>query len=349
MTNLLVTGGAGYIGSHTLIELIGAGYRPVVVDNLSNGSRDALRRVERIAGAEVPFVHGDIRAPGLLDTLFALHERQGRPIECVLHLAGVKAVGESVRDPIKYFENNVSGTLALLSAMRGNGVRRLVFSSSATVYGVPRFLPFTEQHPLQPTNPYGRSKLIVEQILQDACAADPAFSAVTLRYFNPIGAHPSGLIGENPRDVPNNLFPYITQVAVGRQPYLKVFGNDYDTDDGTGVRDYLHVMDLAAGHVRAIDYAREHTGFVAVNLGTGKGTSVMELVRTFERVNGLRIPCQIEARRAGDVDRVWADASLARRILRWRTTRDVESMCLDGWRWQQSNPEGYAVRDSAPQ
>ncbi|AOB30552.1 UDP-glucose 4-epimerase [Bordetella sp. H567] len=343
MTTLLVTGGAGYIGSHTLIELIGAGYRPIIIDNLCNGSRAAVRRVERIAGARISFVEGDIRSASLLDTLFSLQKRQGHPIECVLHLAGVKAVGESVRDPIKYFDNNVSGTVALLSAMRAHGVRRLVFSSSATVYGVPRFLPFTEEHPLQPTNPYGRSKLIVEQMLQDACAADPDFSAVTLRYFNPIGAHPSGLIGENPRDVPNNLFPYITQVAVGRQPHLKVFGNDYDTEDGTGVRDYLHVMDLAAGHVRAVDYALRHAGFVAVNLGTGKGTSVMELVRTFERVNGLRIPCRIEARRPGDVDRVWADPSLARRLLRWQTSHGVESMCRDGWRWQQSNPEGYGA------
>jgi UDP-glucose 4-epimerase len=343
MTHLLVTGGAGYIGSHTLIELLGAGYRPLVVDNLCNGSHDALRRVERIAGVEIPFVQGDIRTPGLLEELFATQARQDRPIECVLHLAGVKAVGESVRDPIKYFDNNVSGTVALLSAMRAHDVRRVVFSSSATVYGVPRFLPFTESHPLEPTNPYGRSKLIVEQMLQDACAADPAFGAVTLRYFNPIGAHPSGLIGENPRDVPNNLFPYITQVAVGRQPYLKVFGNDYPTEDGTGVRDYLHVMDLAAGHVRAVDYAREHGGFIAINLGTGKGTSVMELVRTFERVNGLRIPCQVEPRRAGDVDRVWADPSLARRVLRWQTAHGVESMCKDGWRWQRANPEGYGA------
>ncbi|OZI59605.1 UDP-glucose 4-epimerase GalE [Bordetella genomosp. 11] len=343
MTTLLVTGGAGYIGSHTLIELIGAGYRPIVIDNLCNGSRAAVSRVERITGTRIAFVEGDIRSAGLLATLFSLQERRRQPIECVLHLAGVKAVGESVRDPIKYFDNNVSGTVALLSAMHAHGVRRLVFSSSATVYGVPRFLPFTEEHPLQPTNPYGRSKLIVEQMLQDACAAEAEFSAVTLRYFNPIGAHPSGLIGENPRDVPNNLFPFITQVAVGRQPHLKVFGNDYATEDGTGVRDYLHVMDLAAGHVRAVDYALNHTGFVAVNLGTGKGTSVMELVHTFERVNGLRIPCQVEARRPGDVDRVWADPSLARRLLNWRTSYGVESMCKDGWRWQQSNPEGYGT------
>ncbi|ARP91397.1 UDP-glucose 4-epimerase GalE [Bordetella genomosp. 9] len=343
MAYLLVTGGAGYIGSHTLVELVNAGYQPVVVDNLSNGSREAVRRVERIVGTDIPLVQGDIRAPGLLDALFAVHRRQGKPIECVLHLAGAKAVGESVADPLKYYDNNVAGTVALLSAMRANDVRRLVFSSSATVYGVPRFLPFDESHPLQPTNPYGRTKLMVEQLLQDLCAADPAFSAVTLRYFNPIGAHPSGLIGENPRDTPNNLFPFITQVAVGRQPYLKVFGDDYDTEDGTGVRDYLHVMDLAAGHVRAVDYARDHTGFIAINLGTGRGTSVMELVRTFERVNGTRIPCRVEPRRPGDVERMWADPALARRLLGWECTHDVESMCRDGWRWQSRNPHGYAA------
>ncbi len=340
---LLVTGGAGYIGSHTLVELIAAGYQPVVLDNLSNGSRAAVRRVETITGIEIPLVQGDIRTPGLVETVMAINRRNNRPIDCVLHLAGVKAVGESVSDPLKYFDNNVSGTVALLSAMRSNGVSRLVFSSSATVYGVPRFLPFTEQHPLAPTNPYGRTKLFVEQMLQDLCASDPGFSAVTLRYFNPIGAHPSGMIGENPRDTPNNLFPYITQVAVGKQPFLRVFGADYPTEDGTGVRDYLHVMDLAVGHVRAVDYAREHPGFVAINLGTGKGTSVMELVRTFERVSGQAIPVQVEPRRAGDVDKVWADPSLARQLLRWRTTLGVESMCQDGWRWQQRNPGGYGT------
>ncbi|OWT68981.1 MULTISPECIES: UDP-glucose 4-epimerase GalE [unclassified Achromobacter] len=340
---LLVTGGAGYIGSHTLVELIAAGYQPVVLDNLSNGSRDAVRRVEKITGTTIPLIQGDIRTPGLVETVMAIHRRDGRPIECVLHLAGVKAVGESVSDPLKYFDNNVSGTVALLMAMRAHDVKRLVFSSSATVYGVPCFLPFTEAHPLAPTNPYGRTKLFVEQMLQDVCAADSAFSAVTLRYFNPIGAHPSGMIGENPRDTPNNLFPYITQVAVGKQPFLKVFGADYPTEDGTGVRDYLHVMDLAVGHVRAVDYASAHPGFVAINLGTGKGTSVMELVQTFERVSGQAIPLRIEPRRAGDVDKVWADASLAQDLLRWRTTLGVENMCQDGWRWQQRNPGGYGV------
>jgi UDP-glucose 4-epimerase len=341
-STLLVTGGAGYIGSHTLIELIAAGYRPIVLDNLSNGSRDALRRVEEISGYRVPLVEGDIRTPGLVGTVLAEQQREGRAVDCVLHLAGVKAVGESVQDPLKYFDNNVSGTLVLLDAMRRHRVRKLVFSSSATVYGVPRFLPFTEDHPLQPTNPYGRTKLIVEQMLQDMCASDPAFSAVTLRYFNPIGAHPSGLIGENPRDVPNNLFPFITQVAVGAQPHLKIFGDDYTTDDGTGVRDYLHVMDLASGHVKAVTYANSHPGFVAINLGTGKGTSVLELVHTFEHVNNVRIPCHVEPRRPGDVDRVWADPTLARHLLDWQATRNIENMCEDGWRWQHANPTGYA-------
>jgi UDP-glucose 4-epimerase len=340
-STLLVTGGAGYIGSHTLIELIAAGYQPLVLDNLSNGSRDALRRVEEISGTRIPFVEGDLRTPGLVGSILADQQRQGRAVQCVLHLAGVKAVGESVHDPLKYFDNNVNGTLMLLDAMRRHRVRRLVFSSSATVYGTPRFLPFTEDHPLQPTNPYGRTKLVVEQMLQDMCAADSAFSAVTLRYFNPIGAHPSGRIGENPRDTPNNLFPFITQVAVGAQPFLKVFGNDYTTDDGTGVRDYLHVMDLAAGHVKAVTYAASNPGFIAINLGTGKGTSVLELVHTFEHVNKLTIPCHIEPRRAGDVDRIWADPGLARRLLDWRATRNIENMCQDGWRWQSTNPHGY--------
>jgi UDP-glucose 4-epimerase len=231
--------------------------------------------------------------------------------------------------------------------MREAGVARLVFSSSATVYGEPQYLPFTEAHPLAPTNPYGRSKLMVEDMLRDVCAADPAFSTVTLRYFNPIGAHGSGQIGESPRDIPNNLFPYITQVAVGRQPFLRVFGDDYDTADGTGVRDYLHVMDLAQGHVRALAYSAGHPGFVAVNLGTGRGTSVLELVRAFERVNGCRIPLQAQPRRPGDIERMWADPALAASLLGWRSTHDVDAMCADGWRWQQGNPQGYETDAAA--
>lgn len=252
---VLVTGGAGYIGAHTLVAMLAAGQRPLVLDNFSNGSPEAVRRVERLCGTPIPLVQGDIRQTGLVQALLAREARRGEPVQAVLHLAGCKAVGESVADPLKYYDNNVAGSVALLRAMRDEGVTRVVFSSSATVYGEPRSLPFTEAHPLAPANPYGRSKLMVEQMLRDLCAAEPAFGAVTLRYFNPIGAHPSGQIGESPRDVPNNLFPYITQVAVGRQPFLNVFGDDYATADGTGVRDYLHVMDLAQGHVQALAYA----------------------------------------------------------------------------------------------
>ncbi len=340
-TQVLVTGGAGYIGTHTLVAMIAAGLRPIVLDNLSNGSREAVRRVEQLCGTPIPLIEGDIRSRGLVAAVLADAAARGTPVQSVLHLAGCKAVGESVADPLKYYDNNVQGSLVLLRAMRETGVSRLVFSSSATVYGEPQYLPFTEAHPLAPANPYGRTKLMVEDMLRDVCVADPAFSAVTLRYFNPIGAHPSGMIGESPRDLPNNLFPFITQVAVGRQPFLRVFGDDYDTPDGTGVRDYLHVMDLARGHVQALTYADSHPGFVAVNLGTGQGTSVMELVRAFERVNGCTIPLRILPRRAGDVERMWADPALAASLLGWRSTHDVESMCADGWRWQQGNPQGY--------
>lgn len=339
--NVLVTGGAGYIGTHTLVAMLAAGQRPLVLDNFSNGSREAVHRVERLCGVPIPLIEGDLRTPGLMESVLAEAAARGEPVQAVLHLAGCKAVGESVADPLKYYDNNVAGSLALLRAMRDTGVARLVFSSSATVYGEPRYLPFTEAHPLAPTNPYGRTKWMVEEILRDVCAADPAFSAVTLRYFNPIGAHPSGLIGESPRDLPNNLFPFITQVAVGRQPFLRVFGDDYATADGTGVRDYLHVMDLAQGHVQALAYSEGHPGFVAVNLGTGQGTSVLELVRAFEQVNGCRIPVRTQARRPGDIERMWADPALAASLLGWRSTHDVAAMCADGWRWQQGNPQGY--------
>lgn len=339
--HVLVTGGAGYIGTHTLVAMLAAGQRPLVLDNFSNGSREAVRRVERLCGVPIPLIEGDIRTPGLVESVLAGAADRGSPVQAALHLAGCKAVGESVLDPLKYYDNNVAGSLALLRAMRGAGVSRLVFSSSATVYGEPKCLPFTEAHPLAPTNPYGRTKLMVEEMLRDVCAADAGFSAVTLRYFNPIGAHPSGLIGESPRDLPNNLFPFITQVAVGRQPFLRVFGDDYGTPDGTGVRDYLHVMDLAQGHVQALSYSEAHPGFVAVNLGTGRGTSVLELVRAFEQVNGCRIPLRTQARRPGDIERMWADPALAASLLGWRSTQDVAAMCADGWRWQQGNPQGY--------
>ena len=338
---VLVTGGAGYIGAHTLVAMLAAGQRPLVLDNFSNGSPEAVRRVERLCGTPITLVEGDIRQTGLVQALLAREARRGEPVQAVLHLAGCKAVGESVADPLKYYDNNVAGSVALLRAMRDEGVTRLVFSSSATVYGEPRSLPFTEAHPLAPANPYGRSKLMVEQMLRDLCAAEAGFGAVTLRYFNPIGAHPSGQIGESPRDVPNNLFPYITQVAVGRQPFLNVFGDDYATEDGTGVRDYLHVMDLAQGHVQALAYAAGHPGFVAVNLGTGRGTSVLELVHAFERVSQRRIPLRTGPRRPGDIERMWADPALAASLLGWHSTRGVEAMCADGWRWQQGNPRGY--------
>lgn len=345
--HVLVTGGAGYIGTHTLVAMVAAGQRPLVLDNFSNGSREAVRRVEQLCGVAIPLIEGDIRTPGLIESVLADAQAAGAPVQAVLHLAGCKAVGESVADPLKYYDNNVAGSLALLQAMREAGVSRLVFSSSATVYGEPRYLPFDESHPLAPTNPYGRTKLMVEEMLRDVCVADPTFSALTLRYFNPIGAHPSGLIGESPRDLPNNLFPFITQVAVGRQPYLRVFGDDYDTADGTGERDYLHVMDLARGHVLALSHAMGQAGFVAVNLGTGQGTSVLQLVQAFETASGRRIPLDRQARRAGDVARTWADPALAASLLGWRSQHDVAAMCADGWRWQQGNPLGYDAQDAA--
>jgi len=339
--HVLVTGGAGYIGTHTLVAMVAAGQRPLVLDNFSNGSREAVRRVEQLCGVPIPLIEGDIRTPGLIESVLAGAAASGTPVDAVLHLAGCKAVGESVADPLKYYDNNVTGSMVLLRAMRDTGVSRLVFSSSATVYGEPQYLPFDESHPLAPTNPYGRTKLMVEEMLRDVCVADPAFSALTLRYFNPIGAHASGRIGESPRDLPNNLFPFITQVAVGRQPYLRVFGDDYDTADGTGERDYLHVMDLARGHVLGLAHAMTHTGFAAVNLGTGQGTSVLQLVRAFEEASGCRIPLNRQGRRAGDVARTWADPALAASLLGWRSTHDVAAMCADGWRWQQGNPQGY--------
>jgi len=339
---LLVTGGAGYIGSHVLAELIAAGYRPIALDDLSNGSRRAVERVEALTGMRIPFFETDIREPGRVRALFELYRRKGDPVECVVHLAGCKAVAESVADPLKYYQVNVAGTAALLSAMRQCGVRRMVFSSSATVYGAPVALPITEAHPLAPASPYGHGKLAVEQMLRDLCAADREFGAVVLRYFNPIGAHPSGRIGEAPHNVPANLFPYLTQVAVRRRSHLTIFGADYDTPDGTGVRDYLHVMDLARGHVSAVDRALAGPGCLTVNLGTGSGTSVRELVHAFERVTGRRIPCAIAPRRDGDVAAMWADPGRALRELGWRAERTLDDMCADGWRWQRRNPAGYA-------
>lgn len=336
MSILLITGGAGYIGSHTIVELLLAGHDVVSLDNYANSSPEALNRVERIAGRRIVPVEGDVRDAALLDRLFAQHKIDG-----VIHFAALKAVGESVARPLAYYDNNVGGTLALLAAMARAGVRRLVFSSSATVYGAPQKLPLREDAPLAPANPYGRTKLMIEQMLRDLACADASWAIVSLRYFNPIGAHPSGLIGEDPLDIPNNLFPFITQVAAGKRERLNVFGNDWPTPDGTGVRDYLHVVDLAAGHLRAFEYTRANTGCVEINLGTGSGTSVLELVQAFEQATGRRVPYAIAPRRPGDVAACWADCSRAHELLGWRAQRSIAQACADGWRWQSANPNGY--------
>lgn len=346
-SHLLVTGGAGYIGSHTLIALVRAGYNPVVLDNFSNSSPEALARVALITGVEIECVSGDVRDRLLLDAIFAKYREEGTPIECVLHLAASKAVGESVALPLSYYDNNVAGTICLLEAMRDAGVVNFVFSSSATIYGEPLKLPFTEDHRVAPTNPYGWSKAVVEQILRDLCHSDSTFSAICLRYFNPVGAHESGLIGEDPAGEPNNLFPYITQVAIGARAWLNIFGADYPTVDGSGVRDYLHVSDLAQGHVKAIEYAgiSQNRGFIATNLGTGLGTSVLEVVKAFERVNGVEIPCKWSDRRPGDVAEAWADPSMAEQLLGWKAEHGIDRMCEDGWRWQRANPTGYKTHN----
>lgn len=340
---LLVTGGAGYIGSHTLLALIAAGYRPVVLDNYSNSTPEVIRRAEQLSGTAIDFVQGDIRDGKLLDGLFDEQARRATPVQCVVHFAALKAVGESVAQPLAYYENNVGGTTTLLASMDRAQVRHLVFSSSATVYGEPLELPYSEQHRIAPTNPYGWTKAMVEQILKDWAATGEQRRAVALRYFNPIGAHSSGRLGEAPQGMPNNLFPFITQVAVGKRERLMVFGNDYDTVDGTGVRDYLHVEDLADGHVRAVQYAsRAADPFSAINLGTGKGTSVFELVKAFEQASGKKIPCTVQPRRPGDIASAWADPALAFELLGWRAQKSIEEMCADGWRWQSQNPDGYA-------
>ena len=335
MQTVLVTGGAGYIGSHTMVELLAGGCDVICLDNFSNSSPEAVKRVEKIAGKRVTLVNGDVRDRLVLSRVFQ------RPIDGVMHFAALKAVGESVERPVDYYDNNIGGALALLDAMDAKGVRSFIFSSSATVYGAPDALPLTEDAPIRPANPYGHTKAMVEQILRDWCAANAAHTAVSLRYFNPIGAHASGTIGEDPQDIPNNLFPFITQVAVGKRERLNVFGNDWPTRDGTGVRDYLHVTDLARGHVAALDYARRNAGFVAINLGTGRGTSVLELVQAFEQASGKPIPYTIAPRRDGDIAECWADASLAKRLLGWQAELDVQQACADGWRWQQGNPNGY--------
>ncbi|NCC82604.1 MAG: UDP-glucose 4-epimerase GalE [Clostridia bacterium] len=338
METILVTGGAGYIGSHTLIALYKSGYKAVVIDNLANSVREALTRTEKIIGENIPFYEADVRNETVLQQIF-----DENSISAVIHFAGLKAVGESVEMPLEYYDVNLNTTISLLKVMRDNGCKRIVFSSSATVYGLNNISPLHEDLPTSCTNPYGWTKYMNEQILRDVCAADESMSAVLLRYFNPIGAHESGTIGENPKGIPNNLMPYITQVAVGKLEYLRVFGDDYDTPDGTGVRDYIHVMDLARGHVKALSYSADNQGSIAINLGTGNGYSVLDLVRAFEKASGVEIPYRIIERRPGDVGSVYADASLAKAKLDWSAEYDVDKMCADSWHWQSSNPNGYSV------
>ena len=334
---ILVTGGAGYIGSHAVLELLSAGHEVVVLDNLCNATNASLQRVAEITGQEPIFMHGDIRDRALLDEVFARHR-----VEAVLHFAGLKAVGESVREPLRYYETNVAGTIALCQAMADAGVFRLVFSSSATVYGESVSMPIREECPTGiPTNPYGQSKLMAENVLKALATADSRWSIGILRYFNPIGAHASGRIGEDPCGVPNNLLPYMLQVAVGRLPRLSVFGNDYATPDGTGVRDYIHVVDLAKGHLGALGRLSRVSGVSVWNLGTGQGYSVLDLVRTFERLTGQSLPIRMAPRRTGDIAQCWADAGKAERELGWRAELGLPEMIADAWRWQQGNPEGY--------
>ena len=334
---ILITGGCGYIGSHTCIELTKAGYDIVVIDNYYNAKPEALHRTRELCGVDFPFYECDIRDAAGLRAVFAAHK-----IDAVIHFAGLKAVGESVHKPLEYFDNNVGGTVTLCQVMRECGCKRMVFSSSATVYGMHNPSPLDETMPIGGvTNPYGRTKWMIEQILDDLCASDPEWSAVLLRYFNPIGAHESGRIGEDPNGIPNNLMPYISQVAVGKLPELAVFGDDYDTPDGTGVRDYIHVVDLARGHVKAVEYALAHTGAEPINLGTGRGYSVLELVNTFQNVNGVPVPYRIAPRRAGDIATCYSDPTKAALVLGWKAELDLAAMCRDSWRWQSQNPNGY--------
>ncbi len=336
MKSILVTGGAGYIGSHTTLLLLEAGYEVVVLDNFSNSSRESLRRVEALTGKSVTVIEGDIRDSALLERLFKEHGT-----EAVIHFAGLKAVGESVAEPLRYYDCNVAGTLCLLEAMESAGVRTLVFSSSATVYGDPATVPIREDFPLSATNPYGATKLHIEDMLRDLYRSDDSWNLAILRYFNPVGAHESGQIGEDPSGVPNNLMPYIAQVAVGKRDSLSVFGGDYATPDGTGVRDYIHVMDLAEGHLKALEYLAASGGLLTTNLGTGHGYSVLDVIKAFERASARDVPYQVTERRPGDVAQCFADPGYAETVLGWRACRDIEDMCRDHWRWQEAYPEGY--------
>ena len=336
MPTILVTGGAGYIGTHTCVELLGAGYDVVVVDNLLNSDAEALRRVRAIAGRDLTFHAVDLLDKAGIERVFAAHR-----IDAVIHFAGLKAVGESVQQPLRYYHNNLTGTLHLLQVMNDRGVKRLVFSSSATVYGDPKSVPIREDFPLGATNPYGSTKQMIEDMCRDLAKADAGWSIALLRYFNPIGAHPSGRIGEDPVGIPNNLMPFLLQVAVGKRPKLSVYGNDWPTKDGTGVRDYIHVVDLALGHLAAVRKLDSLTGCVAYNLGTGQGISVLDLVTALGKAVGRDLPYEIVARRPGDIGVCYADPAFAARELGWRATRGLDEMCADGWRWQQGNPDGY--------
>jgi len=333
---VLVTGGAGYIGSHTCIELSKAGFDFVVYDNLCNASKESLSRVEKIIGKEVKFVEGDIRDSDALQKVFNTFE-----IDSVIHFAGLKAVGESVEKPLSYYDNNVSGTVVLCEVMKKNNCKKIVFSSSATVYGDPHTTPIKEDFPLSATNPYGRSKLFIEEILRDLFVSDNEWKVVLLRYFNPVGAHKSGTIGEDPNGIPNNLMPFISQTAVGKREQLSVFGGDYDTHDGSGVRDYIHVVDLADGHVKALNKISELDDVLTVNLGTGNGYSVLDMVKAFEKASGKKVPYTIAPRRAGDIAKCFADPSYAKEVLGWEAVRGIDEMCEDSWRWQSNNPNGY--------
>ncbi len=334
--NILLTGGAGYIGSHTAVELIKKGHTVVIADDLSNSKMESVKRVEKIVGQSIPFYKCDVADHDALRVVFKENK-----LDAVIHFAGYKAVGESVQKPIMYYRNNINSTLTLLDVMKEFGVCNLAFSSSATVYGIPETVPLTEDMPTSCTNPYGWTKLFIEQILRDASVADKDLSVVLLRYFNPIGAHESGTIGEDPSGIPNNLMPYISQTAVGKRERLSVFGNDYPTHDGTGVRDYIHVVDLAKGHVAAITYAKDHKGVETVNLGTGTGYSVLDIVNAFEKVNNVKVPYVITERRPGDVAECFADPRKALEVLGWKAEKTLEDMCRDTWRWQSNNPEGY--------
>ena len=335
--NILVTGGAGFIGSHTILELLNAGHDVVVMDNLSNSKVTSLKRVEELTGRSVIFEKIDLLDTDGMDTLFSSHD-----IDAVIHFAGLKAVGESVEKPLFYYENNVTGTINLCNVMNEHGVKRMVFSSSATVYGNPSESPLTETSDLSATNPYGQTKLTIEHIFRDLCESDSEWNVSLLRYFNPVGADKSGRIGEDPTGIPNNLMPYVTQVAVGKRKRLSVFGSDYPTHDGTGVRDYIHVTDLAKGHLKALEHLDKESGAEAYNLGTGKGSSVLDIIKTFEKVTGKKIPYELTDRRPGDAAVCFADPGKAKRRLGWETEKDLEDMCRDAWNWQTSNPDGYS-------